>query len=408
MRIAAALVNLVPYHHARWDAVSNLDGFQVDVIEITNRDAFSVLEHRGCGSYTRHTMFPGVQPEEVALSDLRSELGLRLGAIVPEVVFASGWSLRIGIEVISWAVSNRVPFVMLSESNSFDRKRSMFKEYLKRRAVLLASAGFVGGSSHASYLRELGMHPDRISLGHNAVDNQHFRSLASASPTDKHSEIPSPPAFPRYFLACSRFSEKKNIPFLIRAFARYRELDSEGSGKSETSRRTPWKLRIVGGGDQLPAIEETVRSLGLDDSVHLDGSVGYAELPRFYAHAGAFVHASTTEQWGLVVNEAMASGLPVLVSDRCGCAPDLVDEGVNGWTFDPLDVDGLAELMLRIAGMPEGERLALGEASQAIIAHWGPERFASGLKAAAEKALEIGPKRGRWLDRCLLGLLARR
>jgi glycosyltransferase involved in cell wall biosynthesis len=47
------------------------------------------------------------------------------------------------------------------------------------------------------------------------------------------------------------------------------------------------------------------------------------------------VHASTTEQWGLVVNEAMAAGLPVLVSDRCGCAPDLVEVGVNGFTFDP-------------------------------------------------------------------------
>jgi 1,2-diacylglycerol 3-alpha-glucosyltransferase len=54
--------------------------------------------------------------------------------------------------------------------------------------------------------------------------------------------------------------------------------------------------------------------------------------------ASAFIQASTTEQWGLVVNEAMASGLPVLVSERCGCAPDLVKNGVNGYTFDPYDI----------------------------------------------------------------------
>src|SRR5690606_18401005 len=127
-----------------------------------------------------------------------------------------------------------------------------------------------------------------------------------------------------------------------------------------------------------------------------------------YADAGAFVHASTTEQWGLVVNEAMACGLPVLVSNRCGCAPDLVKEGVNGWTFDPTDPATLAELMTTLASLPETERDALGAAGKRIIANWGPERFATGLIAAATRALRVGPKRAGWLDRLLLYALARR
>ena len=84
-----------------------------------------------------------------------------------------------------------------------------------------------------------------------------------------------------------------------------------------------------------------------------------------------------------MTNEAMASGLPVLISNRCGCAPDLVQESVNGFTFDPYNVESLARLMLEVSRL-ETDRLALmGEASRRISADWGLERFASGLAAAA-------------------------
>ena len=96
-------------------------------------------------------------------------------------------------------------------------------------------------------------------------------------------------------------------------------------------------------------VEEAISRLSVEGSVHLVGAQSYGDVPAYYALAGAFVHASTTEQWGLVVNEAMASGLPVLVSNRCGCAPDLVQEGVNGFTFDPCNVEELAQLMLKIS-----------------------------------------------------------
>jgi glycosyltransferase involved in cell wall biosynthesis len=129
------------------------------------------------------------------------------------------------------------------------------------------------------------------------------------------------------------------------------------------------------------------------------------ELPRFYAHAGAFVHASTTEQWGLVVNEAMACGLPVIVSNRCGCAADLVQEGVNGYTFDPYNVEQLAQLMHRLTEAPKHRLSEMGDASRAIIADWGPERFASGLKQAVECALEVGPQRASLLQRMILKVL---
>ena len=104
------------------------------------------------------------------------------------------------------------------------------------------------------------------------------------------------------------------------------------------------------------------------------------------------------------MNEAMASGLPVLVSNRCGCAADLVKEGANGFSFDPLDAAGLAELMLKMSTF-EFPRSAFGSASQRIIADWGPNRFAQGLQAAAACALKVGPIKPSLLQRSILKML---
>jgi glycosyltransferase involved in cell wall biosynthesis len=140
----------------------------------------------------------------------------------------------------------------------------------------------------------------------------------------------------------------------------------------------------------------------------LAGAKSYSDIPAFYALADVFVHASMTEQWGLVVNEAMASGLPILVSNRCGCAPDLVKDNVNGFTLDPFNVEEMANAMLKISAFQDVRLSAFGDASRVIIAEWGPDRFASGMKTAVARALEIGPKRAGILDQLLLRALTSR
>jgi glycosyltransferase involved in cell wall biosynthesis len=96
-----------------------------------------------------------------------------------------------------------------------------------------------------------------------------------------------------------------------------------------------------------------------------------------------------------------------LVSNRCGCAPDLVRDGINGFIFDPYDVQGMADVMFRVAhGNVDCE--AMGRASQEIIADWSPERFADGLAQAVEAALSAQPARPTLLDRALLWALIHR
>jgi 1,2-diacylglycerol 3-alpha-glucosyltransferase len=111
---------------------------------------------------------------------------------------------------------------------------------------------------------------------------------------------------------------------------------------------------------------------------------------------------------GLTVNEAMAAGLPVLVSRHCGCARDLVEEGRNGFTFDPCNVEQLSQSMLRLSSMSAAEREAMGRASQEIVNRWTPELFAENLEKAARAALAAPQPTASLLDRTLVWLLIHR
>ena len=112
------------------------------------------------------------------------------------------------------------------------------------------------------------------------------------------------------------------------------------------------------------------------------------------------MHASTVEQWGLVVNEAIAAGLPVIVSNRCGCAPELVNG--NGFTFDPTNESELVARLLEMASLSDLQRKHFSENSYGISANFGPERFGEGLKGAAAVAKEVPQKGFGLMDRALL------
>jgi 1,2-diacylglycerol 3-alpha-glucosyltransferase len=321
-----------------------------------------------------------------------------LARLRPAVLVLPGWSHPAALSALAWSLRHAVPAVLLSESTAGDEPRRPGREWIKRRVVRLFAAALVGGSPQVAYVRALGMPEAAIFPGYDAVDNAYFRHgavLTRADAARRRHELALPPAF---FLASSRFVARKNLLRLLDAYAAYRQRTGAAA----------WHLVLLGDGDLRAELERRIAQADLVGGVILPGFRQYDELPAYYGLAGAFVHASTSEPWGLVVNEAMASGLPVLVSQRCGCVPDLVSDGVNGFTFDPHDVEALAGLMERVATMSEEQRQAMGQASQRLIAGWGPERFADGLMHAVEAAMRRPLPRASLFDQLLLGVLARR
>jgi glycosyltransferase involved in cell wall biosynthesis len=275
-----------------------------------------------------------------------------------------------------------------------------FKELLKRRIIRNFSAGLVGGRPHADYLCELGLSRERIFTGYDVVDNAYFSVTADAVRNNAAVERARLGLPANYFLACARFLPKKNLRRLIEAYGCYRQSALQAGRPDESL----WRLVIVGDGALRPELEQTRFDLGLERDVVMPGFQTYDQLPVYYGLAGAFVHASATEQWGLVVNEAMASGLPVLVSRRCGCARDLVEEGRNGFTFDPDDVKSLARYM---SGFASGEHdcAGMGRASRDIVSRWTPETFAKNLWSAVEIALQNPVPRAGIMDGLVVKML---
>jgi len=167
-------------------------------------------------------------------------------------------------------------------------------------------------------------------------------------------------------------------------------------------------LVLLGDGPLKANLSRLVSELRLDGHVHLPGFLQYHELPAYYGLADVFVHASTTEQWGLVVNEAMAAGLPVIVSNRCGCVPNLVAEGKNGFTFDPGSVESLAKLMLDMCHFSKRRLEDMGAESQRIVEGFTPAHFATGAEQAIDAAKAAPIRRSSLFSSLLVKTLIHR
>lgn len=382
MRVVAILINLVPYHIARWRAVAE-SGHEVTILQWRANDPFKILEASSESlPFSLVTLPESARKGRALLKAVRSELR----RIDSEIVFVSGWRFPISLAGIL-AADGRVPVVVCSESNKWDASRNPVVEKIKSRVVGLCAAGFAGGKPQRDYLLELGMPPQSVFTGYNAVDNGHFAKGVAG---------PRFQAMGRFLLSVARFTPKKNLVGLVEGFTEF----------AKRNPQSPLNLVIAGEGPLRVDLEAAIQSNGLAGRVFLLGAVGYDELPSLYAAAGGLIHASLTEQWGLVVNEAMAAGLPVLVSERCGCASELVVDGENGRIFDPASRASLAAAIEWFDGRSENDLERISSASRHRIADFGPAAFAIGAGNAMQAALKRGAVRIGLLDFLLLRGLA--
>ena len=338
----------------------------------------------------------GEHPERPA-AEIARRLQKILDEFCPEVVVIPGWSDPAALAALDWALNHNARAVVMSESTAWDEIRRRWKEWVKSRVVRLCSAALVGGTPHAEYARALGMPAECVFQGYDAVDNAHFFDGAQTA-REAEPAMRARLALPqKFFLACTRFLPRKNLSLLLRAFATLKERTGAAV----------WDLVIVGDGPERPQLEREVSALALSGSVRFPGFLQYDELPVYYGLAGAFIHPSISEPWGLVVNEAMAAGLPVLVSKRCGCARDLIDEGRNGYSFDPRDAAGLTRLMERLCTASPEELSAMGDASREIVSRHSADVFAANLERAVAAALERPVRKRAFVDRLLIAALLR-
>jgi 1,2-diacylglycerol 3-alpha-glucosyltransferase len=389
--VAVVFHHISPYHHARLNAAA--DRLSVTGIEWSAKGYQAWGAAATPARYHKVSLFPEATDHYPKKTELQSAFSSALAQVNPHVVAVNGWNNFGSLIAANCCVRRGIPMLVMSESARQDEPRISSKEAIKRRMVGLYSAALVGGQHHVEYLVDLGMPRERIFTGYDVVDTEYFRRRTAEIRNSKF-EIRNKLGLPEnYFVASARFIEKKNLPRLISAYAEYRQ-------KSRTGGNPTWDLVLLGEGPQRETLNVQLSTLNLQKYVHLPGFRPYDELPVYYALANAFVHASTTEQWGLVVNEAIASGLPVIVSDRCGCVPELING--NGYTFDPTNEHELTARLLEMASLSDQEQKHLGDNSYRIAANFAPERFSEGLERAASVAMGIPQKRFGVMDRALL------
>ncbi len=353
-----------PYHHARLQSAREALDWDVEGLEIAPDDAvygWDVEEGKGItrvfesGSYQDHAAFK-----------ITREVTLKLDELKPDAVAIAGYASPDARACLKWCKENGARAILMSETREADGQRVWWKEFLKGRVISKFDAALVGAKSHAAYLANFGL--TNVHFGYNVVNNATFLRSADRK---------TPPVL----LASSRFIERKNFAALLQTYRR--------SSIDQT-----WSLCLLGDGEERKALEEEAyrfkEGLPWEDKeqkpgVYFAGFRQIKELPDFYAKASAFIHPALSEPWGLVINEAMAAGLPILSSRNVGAAEELIDHGVNGWLFNPESVTEMKIYLDKLLQTPSEELQKMGEASKRILEERCPtSAFGKGMAAAVK------------------------
>lgn len=270
----------------------------------------------------------------------------------PRLVLIGGYdrveSMAAGLT--AWLFRWRVGVMTDSKFNDTELLgRGAWTEAMKGLLARRFQFFLVPGQDSADYVRFLtGGKRMVLSGAYDMVDNQGIAAQADSSEHDaaiyRHLGLPEGQPF---FLMAIRFIEKKNVDRVIEAYGAYRSACS-----------APLPLVICGKGPLEARYHERLAQLELGEQVLVRPWLDYAVIPRATRLARCVILASTHDQWGMIVNETLAAGSPVLVSSRCG-AHELVQNGRNGFTFHPWDSEHLGWLLTQLgedAGL--AERLA--------------------------------------------------
>ena len=258
--------------------------------------------------------------------------------------------------------------ILMSESKFDDFTRSLWREWLKSLLLSVFSGALVGGPRHVAYMRFAGFRRRPVLTGYDTVDLARVRAQAA----ERGGGSPGIAWDQRPFVFVGRFVAKKNIAFLLEAYALYRR-------EAGASTR---RLVLVGGGELEGEVRARIVALGLGDAVEITGFVDAAEVSQRLAEGLALLIPSTEEQWGLVVNEALAFALPVVTSEAPGSRDTLVHNLVNGYVLEPDAIQGWAAAMTVLAS-DEAAWGRMSEASRALQPSADTVRFGEAVEALA-------------------------
>lgn len=293
----------------------------------------------------------------------------------PDVVNLTGYYDPAQVGILAYCKLRGIRTVLSNESGALDHPRQGWKETVKGLLIRQFDGFICFGRTSAEYLLALGAKPDQILTDRAAVvDDERIRRGYQTGLEEREEKHRTLGLSPRNFIYVGRLIPEKNILRLIEAFA---DFQKKGVNPDD------WGLLLLGEGDLKGDLQRRVAELSLDSVRFLHGVPWYEVAPAL-ALADVLVLPSYSEPWGLVVNEAMICGLPVLVSERCGCVPDLVVTGQTGFSFDPQDGGQLAQFLQTFAKFLDEERTRMGDAARQRVSTFSLPLVAEQIRAGLE------------------------
>jgi glycosyltransferase involved in cell wall biosynthesis len=379
IRVAAVFPEPTPYRAPLLDRVAALPEIDLTVLYAADTVAKRTwrVEPRHRSVFLRGVRVPGAA--RILHHDYPLTPGIRkaLADARPDVVVVSGWSTFAAKAAIAWCRVSDVPYLLVVESHDEGPRRG-WRRAVKGAVVppiVRAASGILAtGSLARSSMIARGAAPERVRIFANTVDVEAFGEHADLL-SPKRSELRArldAGDEDVVVLSVARLVPEKRVDVLIEGVARV------GNARL--------LLVVAGEGPERESLEELAAESGA--RVRFVGDVDWARIVELYASADVFALVSEREPWAVVVNEAAACGLPLVLTDRVGAAHDLLRDGENGMLVEAGDVEATARVLGDLAADPERRR-EFGERSRELARDWGYGPSVEGFVAAVREAVAV-------------------
>jgi glycosyltransferase involved in cell wall biosynthesis len=287
-------------------------------------------------------LFPDKSYDEISIGTIRETFLNKINEINPDVVIAGSIVFFAGALGLRWAKNNHKKFIMFDDAKPSQIKRNFFVQWVKDLITKQIDGLWLPSKDYDEAYRKFIDKDSLVFYGYNCIDNDLFKFREK-----REMDFAT-------IICVARLVPIKNIDYLLRAW------------KLIEKRRPNYRLVIIGDGPEFVNLNELTLNMGLKTIVFL-GAVNNSDIPTYFYNSAAFVLPSLSESWGLVVNEAMASGLPILISNKINASNTLLKEGINGFGFEPSNVKNIAEKIINFIDLSIEEKRKMSESSSKII-----------------------------------------